>query len=77
VTLDGRASSDLDEYVVTTPVYQLDAGNIWSDAATPSIDRGYFLVLHPMSRGTHVLRLYDEFSTFNFAAGIDITINVH
>jgi hypothetical protein len=77
VTLDGRRSNELGGYVVTTPVYQLDAGNVWSDNATPSIDRGYFLLLHPMSRGTHELRLYDEFSAFDFAAGIDITINVH
>ena len=77
MTLDGQTSSDLSRYVVTTPIYHLDAGNVWSDDATPSIDRGYFLILHPMSRGTHTLRLYDEFSAFNFAAGIDVTINVH
>ena len=32
--------------------------------------KGYFLVIPPLSRGTHVLRAYDEFQVMNFQAGI-------
>ncbi len=40
------------------------------------MDKGYFLVLHPLSWGTHTLRAYDEFEAPGFEAGITYTIIV-
>ena len=41
-----------------------------------SLSKGYFLVVPPLNRGTHTLRLYDEFPAIGFQAGLTITIVV-
>ena len=77
VTFNGKTTSDLDAYIVTTPTYDLPANNLLSPDAALSRDKGYFMVVAPLSRGTHTLRAYDEFGIFDFQAGITYTINVH
>jgi hypothetical protein len=82
VTLDGQTTTDLTKYIVTTPVYQLPPGNILPfllgvpDQATASLNRAYFVVLHPLSKGEHRLRMYDEFDAFDFSAGLTVVITV-
>jgi hypothetical protein len=77
VTFNGKTVTDLDDYIVTTPLTHLPANNLLSTEPALSMDKGYFMVIHPLSRGTHVLRAYDEFESFDFTAGITYTINVH
>ena len=50
-SLDGKAVKDVERYIVTTPVVQLPGPNLVSDDATPSVLRGVFLVVHPLSPG--------------------------
>lgn len=77
VTLDGRAARHLDRYVVTTAVSQLPGPNLLGDEPTPSLMKGYFVVINPLSRGTHTLRAYDEFAVDPvFTAGITIHLSV-
>jgi hypothetical protein len=77
VTFNGTTVTNLDRYIVTTPVTNLPANNLISTSPGISRDKGYFMVLHPLSRGTHTLHAYDEFASFDFQAGITYTINVH
>jgi hypothetical protein len=77
VTFNGKTVTDLADYIVTTPVYDLPANNLFSTEPALSRDKGYFMLIHPLSRGTHTLRAYDEFASFGFQAGITYTINVH
>jgi hypothetical protein len=76
VILDGRPVENLDEYAVTTSPVTLPPNNLISTESGLSLSKGYFLVLHPLSRGVHTLRLYDEFESLGFQAGINITIVV-
>jgi hypothetical protein len=77
VTFKGRTTTDLDRYIVTTPAFDLPANNLLSSDPGRSRDKGYFMVIAPLSRGTHTLRAYGEFEIFDFRAGITYTINVH
>jgi hypothetical protein len=53
----------------------LPAGNLISPDPTISMTEGWFLVIGPLSRGSHTFSAYDEFSS-GFTAGITYTINV-
>lgn len=77
LTFNGKTVTNLDPYIVVTPVINLPANNLINAAPGISRDKGYFLVVHPLSRGTHTLRAYDEFFDGDFKAGITYTINVH
>jgi hypothetical protein len=76
VTFNGKTVTNLDQYLITTPVYDLPANNLFSADPGLSRDKGYFMVIHPLSRGEHTLRAYDEFESFDFVAGITYTIVV-
>lgn len=76
VILDGRPVENLDDYALTTRPITLPANNLISTESGLSLSKGYFLVMSPLSRGTHTLRLYDEFEALGFQAGITITIVV-
>jgi hypothetical protein len=54
-SLDGKAAKDLGSYVVTTPVFQLPGPNLFSDDPSPSVIKGVFQVIHPLSPGEHTL----------------------
>lgn len=77
VTLDGRTSTDLDAYIATSRTVDLPAENLFSSDPGLSRYKGYFMVLAPMSRGTHTLRAYDEFFDGDFVGAVTYTINVH
>lgn len=76
LALDGRQATHLDRYVVTSDLVQFAAPNLLSDEATPSMDKGYFVVIAPLSKGKHTVRAYDEFAAFDFTAGITMNITV-
>ena len=77
VTFNGETATDLDGYAVTSRLDTLPAGNLISPDPTITMVKGYFMVLAPLSPGTHTLRAYDEFGVFDFQAGITYPINVH
>ncbi len=76
VILDGRQVTNLDDYVLTPLPVTLPPNNLLSTDSGLSLSKGYFLVIPPLSRGTHTLRLYDEFPAIGFQAGLTITIVV-
>jgi hypothetical protein len=78
VTLDGRTSTatDLTNYISTTLFDVLPPNNLISPNSTPTLTKGYFLVLTPLSRGTHYLRAFDEISSLGLQFGITYTIIV-
>lgn len=76
VTIDGRTVTDLAPYVLTADLIDLPPNNLLSADPGISLTKGYFLVIHPLSRGTHTLRAYDEFAPLDFTAGITYTVIV-
>jgi hypothetical protein len=76
VTFNGVTTNDLDDYVVTTELDTLPPDNLLSPDSGLTLDKGYYLVISPLSPGTHTLRAYDEFESIGFQAGITFTINV-
>ena len=76
VVLDGRSATNLDRYILTSPRIELPGPNLLSAEATFIVDKSYFMVLHPLSRGQHTLRAYDEFDEFDFQAGFTFHITV-
>jgi hypothetical protein len=74
VILDGEAAN-LGDYLLTTLFDVVPPNNLFGPSATPTLSKGYFLVTTPLSRGTHTLRTFDEFSD-GFSAGTTFTIIV-
>lgn len=73
-TLDGTPVV-LGEYVVTTLFDVIPADSVFGPDPTPSMTKGYFFVSSPLSRGTHALRTFGEFSD-GFQAGLTTTVIV-
>jgi hypothetical protein len=73
VTIDGVPVKNLQDYRFDTPQFEFDAPTPWIFGAPgapgghgTSVGDGYFLLLKPLSRGTHTI----EYSgTFHFDAG--------
>ena len=76
ITFNGKTTTNLDDYIVTTTLTTLPPDNLISSSSGWSMNRGYFLAVGPLSRGTHSLHAYDEFYDGGFQAGITYTINV-
>jgi len=77
VTIDGTTITSLpDDYIVTTSLMNLPPNNLISSEPGLSMTKGYFLVIPPLSRGTHMVHAYDEQAAFGFQGGITYTINV-
>jgi hypothetical protein len=70
VTIDGVPVKNIEDYRFETPQFEFDAPTPWIFGNTgghgTSVGDGYFLMLKPLSRGTHTI----EYSgTFHFDAG--------
>ena len=76
VSIDGRTTSDLADYAVTSHIATLPADNLLSPDSGQTMTKGYFLVIPPLGPGPHTVRAYDEFPAFDFQAGITISIVV-
>ena len=77
VTVDGQTTTDLSSHALTTNLLTLPPNNLLSADSGISLTKGYFIVIRPLSPGTHRLRAYDEFAPLdNFTAGITYTITV-
>ena len=78
LTLDGRTASEsqLQPYILTTRTVNLPADNLLSSEPGISRFKAYFLLVKPLSRGTHTMLAYDEFDDGDFVGEVSYTINV-
>ena len=76
VVLDGRSAKHLRRHVVTSRRIELPGPNLLTDGPTSIVDKGIYIVIKPLSRGSHTLRLYDEFASLDFTAGVTFNITV-
>jgi hypothetical protein len=76
VIIDGDPVTNLDDYALRTRAITLPPNNLLNTESGLSMSEGYFLVVRPLSRGTHTLRLYDEFESMDFKAGLTLTLVV-
>ena len=76
VTANGVTTRNLSSYATTSHLDTLPANNLLSADPGLTMDKGYFMVIGPLSPGTHTYHAYDEFAVFDFKAGITYTINV-
>ena len=68
--------ANLDPYEFLTPGQVLDGPNFFGDDPTLSIERGWFILLRPMSVGEHEVFIYDEAPNFGlvFSTTMHITV---
>ena len=76
VTLDGRTATGLGDYVVTTRLDTVPANNLLGPDPALTMNRGIFMVIAPLSRGTHTLGMSWDIGSGELQAAITITINV-
>ena len=72
VTLDGQTATGLADYVVTTRIDTVDS---FLGSATLTMNRGFFMAVAPLSRGTHTLSA--NWDAMGYQAAITFTIIVH
>jgi hypothetical protein len=76
VTLDGKSATDLDDYVLTTRLDTVPANNLLGPNPALTMNRGIFMVVAPLSRGTHTLGMSWEISSWKLQANLTITVSV-
>jgi len=76
ITIDGRTSSDLDQYAVRTGVLDIGPDNIFGRDPGISMTKGYFAVITPLRPGTHHARIDATYPEFDFEGLTDYTITV-
>ena len=83
--IDGKSVNNLDAYRVESPLFEfgpLPEDNLLAffgvdapaGATSPSVDAGVYLLLAPLSVGTHTVRVGGTFD--EFGASIDTTFNI-
>jgi hypothetical protein len=75
-TLDGKTATDLDDYVLTTRLDTVPANNLLGPNPALSMNRGIFMVIAPLSRGTHTLAMSWEIGSWELQANLTITLSV-
>jgi hypothetical protein len=76
VTFDGQTATDLAAYAVTTRLDTVPSDNLLGPDPTLTMNRGIFMVVAPLSRGTHMLDMSWEIGSWDLQAAITITVNV-
>jgi hypothetical protein len=78
VTFDGQTATkaDLADYIVVTDLDTLPAGNLISLDPTDTMNKGFFMVIAPLSRGTHTLSATFNVPAFGIVCTLTITIEV-
>ena len=76
VLLDGRQAKRVRQ-LRRDDAYEIElAGpNLLSDDPTPLIDKGIYVVIKPLTPGSHTLRLYDEFGALAFGVTVNLTVS--
>jgi hypothetical protein len=74
--VDGVELTNLDRYLFTTPGQLLAGPNLFGPDPTLTVERGWFILLRPMSVGEHEVYIYDEAPNFDliFSTTIHITV---
>jgi hypothetical protein len=75
-TIDGQFSDDLSNHLVRSGLVDMPANSLLSADPGISMIKGYFLLIAPLTRGSHELAGYAEFGNLGFAGGVTYTINV-
>jgi hypothetical protein len=77
VIIDGIDLVNLDPYEFTTPGQLLAGPNLFGPDPTLSVERGWFILLRPMSVGEHEVFIYDEAPNFGliFSTTMHITVS--
>ena len=76
ITIDGRTSTNLDQYALRTPVMDIGPDNIFGPDPGISMTKGYFAVMTPLRPGTHHARIDATYPAFDFEGLTDYTITV-
>ncbi len=76
ITIDGRTSTDLDQYAVRTGVLDIGPDNLFSSDPGISMTKGYFAVVTPLRPGVHHARIDATYPEFGFEGLTDYTITV-
>jgi len=76
ITIDGRTSSELDQYALRTPVMDVGPDNIFGPDPGISMTKGYFALMTPLSHGVHHARIDATYPAFGFEGLTDYTITV-
>jgi hypothetical protein len=80
VTFNGQTATDLADYAVTTRLDTVPADNLLGPDPTLTMNRGIFIVIAPLSRGTHTLSASWQIDSWPqlgpLEAAITITIQV-
>lgn len=76
ITIDGRTSTDLDQYAVRTGVLDIGPDNIFGPDPGISMTKGYFALLTPLRPGVHHARIDATYPAFDFEGVTDYTITV-
>jgi hypothetical protein len=79
--IDGRTVEDPEEYRTQSPQYAFSVpdSNILglpSAATGTGVSAGFFLLLHPMSRGTHTIQFTATYAPFEYVIDTTYIINV-
>jgi hypothetical protein len=76
VIVDGAELENLDPYLLTTPGQTVAGPNLFGEEPTLSVERGWFILLRPMSVGEHEVFVYDEAPNFDliFSTTMHITV---
>jgi len=85
--IDGETVANMDRYRVTSPQFSFVAPTPWIFGETggrgKSVGDGYYLMLAPLTRGTHTITIGGEFhfsvaegDPFDFDASADVTYHI-
>jgi hypothetical protein len=78
VAFDGQTATtaDLADYIVVTDLDTLPAGNFFSLDPTDTMNKGFFMVIAPPSRGTHMLSANFDIPELDLVCTLTITLKV-
>lgn len=76
LVVDGVPLEDLGPYTLTTRGQTLSGPNLFGDDPTLSVERGWYILLRPMSVGEHEIFIYDEAPNFDliFSTTMHVTV---
>ena len=84
VEVDGRAVTTLDDFRVTSSLFYFTGDpsltTVFDSSITgssqPAVSDGYWLMLAPLSRGTHTIHFGGKFASIGFETEATYTLNV-
>lgn len=74
--IDGQEVKNVDRWLLTTSGQTLAGPNLFGPDPTLSVERGWFMVLHPMDEGQHEVFIYDAAPSFDLEFSMTFHITV-